>query len=87
MRDNILERGIAIDVTTEDFDSGDTPLFNDTGSFIIYVGTAGIVSFLPQGNPNETPQQISVNSGQYVEVWARKVFSTGTTATNIFVGY
>jgi hypothetical protein len=52
--------------------------------FRIYVGGAGVVTFLPARG--QTSIAITVNAGSSIPIWVRRVLATGTTAT-LMVAY
>ncbi len=56
------------------------PIIEGANGVAIYVGTGGTVRFLDNTSSVET---LTIPSGSVIDVLARKVFATGTTASNM----
>ena len=56
------------------------PVIEGATGVAIYVGTGGVVKFL---DPTSSVETLTIASGAVIDVLARKVFATGTTASNM----
>lgn len=61
---------------------------SDSADLATYVrgltcGTAGAVSVVPMGSPDETAVVVNLVAGQWLPMFVRKVNATGTTAAGI----
>ena len=77
---NIIEEQL-IDVSVNDFESDQPFFFHCLGD--------GDISYLPWGNKsnNVITKSMAASDSYNCSVQCRKIFSSGTTATNIYIGY
>jgi hypothetical protein len=75
-----IYRSVPVDVSANDF--------TDENGFFIR-SAAGDICYCPMGNEDSEPITKTVEAKVYFEdpEMCRKIFSAGTTATGIYVGY
>ncbi len=78
---NYLSSALIVRPVTPD-DSNDLEL---KACRALYIGSAGNISFIAAGE--DVPRTLPVGNFQELHVQAKRVLSTGTTATNIFAFY
>ncbi len=75
-----IVREVKIDVSASDFE--------DAGGFFIRAETAGNIKYVPFGNTDDEviTRPIGVSYDFSNQVLCRKVISSGTTASDIYIG-
>jgi hypothetical protein len=79
---NNITRVIQVDVSTADYEPG--------GGFFIRANTGGLIKYCPTGNniDSEAITKTIEASAYFIDPeYCRKIFSDGTTATGIHVGF